>query len=204
MNPWVGSQIACGYTDIGDEVDMPNLEIGNANGKFGGIRNLFSPSTPLTIDKTEGNMVTNDKIEDKDFVVSDVDEQLMLFIPFKRAVKVHSIHLTSLISTNEENETSKRPRTIKFVVNRPNMLGFEESAQFVQEIELGEQDWNDETGTAVISTRFVKFQNVFTLGIFIVDGLELAISDGVQGEFTRLDRVRIIGRVANQSTRLQY
>lgn len=171
---------------------MPNLDIGNVNGEFGGIRSLFSPSEPLdlSIDNTGGDTV----IEDPDFVVSDVDEQLMLFVPFKRAVNVHSIHFTSLVFTKKEDETSKRPRTIKFVVNRPHILGFEESVQFVQEIELGEQDWDNESRTVVINTLFVRFQNVSTLGIFVVDGLDQDMSDVEQGEFTRLDRIRIIGQ----------
>ena len=50
---------------------------------------------------------------------------------------------------------------------------------------MSEKDW-DATGTATLSLRFVKFQNITSLVLFIVDG------EG-EGEKVRIDRVRIIG-----------
>lgn len=80
-----------------------------------------------------------------------------------------------------------RPRTIKLYSNKPHNLGFDEAEDTAatQEIELSEGDWNA-SGTANIGLRFVKFQNITSLVIFVVDG------DG-DGDKVRLDRIRLIG-----------
>jgi hypothetical protein len=80
-----------------------------------------------------------------------------------------------------------RPKTIKIFTNRPHNLGFDEAEDIppTQEIEIGEDDWNA-NGTVSISLRFVRFQNISSLVLFVVDG------DG-DSEKVRLDRVRLIG-----------
>lgn len=80
-----------------------------------------------------------------------------------------------------------RPKTIKLFTNRPHNLGFDEAddIQPTQEIEIQESDWNA-NGTANISLRFVRFQNISSLVLFVVDG------DG-DSEKVRLDRIRLIG-----------
>lgn len=80
-----------------------------------------------------------------------------------------------------------RPKTIKIFTNRPHNLGFDEAEDInpTQEIEIGENDWN-ESGTATLGLRFVRFQNVTSVVIFVVDG------DG-DGEKVRVDRIRFIG-----------
>lgn len=85
-----------------------------------------------------------------------------------------------------------RPKTIQIYPNCPHILGFEEAEDIIptQSITLSEKDW-DETGTATLSLRFVKFQNVTSLVIFVVDG------DG-EGEKVRIDRVRVIGETGEK------
>jgi hypothetical protein len=85
-----------------------------------------------------------------------------------------------------------RPKTIHLYTNRPHILGFDEAEDIppTQTITLGPSDW-DSTGTANIALRFVKFQNVTSLVLFIVDG------DG-SSERVRLDRVRIIGETGEK------
>jgi hypothetical protein len=85
-----------------------------------------------------------------------------------------------------------RPKTINLYTNRPHILGFEEAEDIpaTQTITLGANSW-DATGTANIALRFVKFQNVTSLVLFVVDG------DG-NGERVRLDRVRIIGEAGEK------
>jgi hypothetical protein len=80
-----------------------------------------------------------------------------------------------------------RPKTIKLFTNRPHNLGFDEAddIQPTQEVEINESDWNA-NGTVNISLRFVRFQNITSLVLFVVDG------DG-ESEKVRLDRVRLIG-----------
>ncbi len=85
-----------------------------------------------------------------------------------------------------------RPKTIRIYANRPHILGFDEAEDIppTQTIALAKGDW-DSTGTANIALRFVKFQNVTSLVLFIVDG------DG-STERVRLDRVRIIGETGEK------
>lgn len=85
-----------------------------------------------------------------------------------------------------------RPRTIKLFSNRPHNLGFDEAedTSATQIIELTESDWNAE-GTANIPLRYVKFQNITSLVLFVVDG------DG-ESEKVRLDRLRLIGEAGEK------
>ena|SRR2546423_14275486 len=118
----------------------------------------------------------------------------MLFMPFQSTLKVHSLHLTSLISPSDENDAATlRPKTIKIYKNRAQILGFDEAddSPATQEIELSSQDWDVKTGTAKVDLRFVNFQNVTSLVIFVVDG------DG-DGDETRLDRIRVVGETGEK------
>jgi len=117
----------------------------------------------------------------------------MFYIPFQSTVKVHSIHLTSLPDNTEDDESPSRPKVIKLYTNRPHNLGFDEAddAPATQEITLSDKDWDSKTGTARIDLRIVKFQNVSSLVLFIVE------SEG-DNEKVRLDRVRIIGETGEK------
>lgn len=59
-----------------------------------------------------------------------------------------------------------------------------------QEVELSEADWNA-NGTANIPLRFVKFQKITSLVMFVVSG------DG-ETEQVRLDRIRLIGETGEK------
>ena len=80
-----------------------------------------------------------------------------------------------------------RPKTIRLYTNRAHNLGFDEAddIQPTQEIEISEDDWNS-NGTVTLGLRFVRFQNISSVVLFVVDG------DG-DSEKVRLDRVRFIG-----------
>ena len=182
---WLGASLPKGYKDVTDQIDIKDLELLNCDTDFGGVRTLFDASRPSAVD-AKGKASGSGK---KDWVESDTDEQLMLFVPLQSTLKVHSIHITSLPpAAGEGDEVPMRPKTIKIYSNRPHVLGFEEADDIpaTQEITLNEGDWDEKAGTAKIELRFVKFQNVSTLVIFVVDG------DGDR-EKVRLDRVRIVG-----------
>ncbi|KAI0914766.1 thioredoxin [Ustulina deusta] len=179
---WRGADLPRGYTDISDVVDVRGLELLNADTDFS-VRTLFNKSKPSSLAKGPNTS------DEKDWVESDTDEQLLLFTPFNSAAKLHTLQLTSLPPTDsdDDEETPMRPRTIKLFTNRPHNLGFDEADDIdpTQTIEIGEADWNS-NGTANLPLRFVRFQNITSLVIFVVDG------DG-DGEKVRLDRVRLIG-----------
>ena len=186
---WLGAAEPRGYADVTSEVDVRGLDLLNADSNFGGSRTLFEGKKPSALVSGKGKGKADQP--GKDWVESDTDEQLMLFIPFQSTLKVHSIHLTSIpppSDDDDDDETPMRPKQIKIYINRPHNLGFDEADDVLetQLIELTPESWDKETGTAKLELRYVKFQNVMSLVLFIVDG------DG-DGERVRLDRVRIIG-----------
>jgi hypothetical protein len=125
-------------------------------------------------------------------VESDTDEQLMLFMPFQSTLKIHTLQITSCCppssSDGDDSEVPMRPRTLQLYSNRAHVLGFDEaeSISATQEIVLRPEDWDAETQTAKVELRFVKFQNVTSLVLFVVDG------EG-DGEKVRIDRIRVVG-----------
>ena len=125
----------------------------------------------------------------KDWVESDVDNQLMLYVPFTSTLKVHTVQITSCVSgDDDDDEAPVRPKTIHIWTNRQHNLGFEEAEDIpaTQTIELKPSDWDEQTATAKLELRFVKFQNVYSLVLFVADG------EG-DSEKTRIDRIRFIG-----------
>jgi len=187
---WRGAELPRGYQDVSDQVDTRGLDLLNSDSELGGVRALFDTSVPSSMGSGKGKGKASGAESKADWVESDVDEQLMLYIPFQSMLKVHTIHLTSLPpkSEDDDDEVPMRPKTIHLYTNRAHNLGFEEADDIpsTQTITLKASDWDERTGTAKVELRFVKFQNVTSLVLFVVDG------DG-DGEKVRLDRVRIIG-----------
>ncbi|KAK7536668.1 putative thioredoxin [Phyllosticta citricarpa] len=184
---WVGAALPRGYGDVTDQIDIKGLDLLNADTEAaGGARTLFETSKPSSLGG-KGKAATS---TDRDWVESDTDEQLMLFIPFQSTLKLHTIHLTSLPGEPEDDddEAPMRPRTIKLFTNRAHNLGFEEADDIpvTQQVTLKPEDWDAQTGTAKLELRFVKFQNITSVVMFVVDG------EG-DGEKVRLDRIRLIG-----------
>ncbi|KUJ22329.1 DUF1000-domain-containing protein [Mollisia scopiformis] len=185
---WRKGDLPRGYGDITDQIEVKGLELLNADSEFGSVRVLIDGAKPTGL---SGGKAAASK--EKDWVESDTDEQLMMFMPFQSTLKVHTIQITSLPpKAEEDDEVPMRPKTVQIYPNRAHILGFEEAEDIpaTQSITLSEKDW-DETGTATIPLRFVKFQNVTSLVFFIVDG------DG-EGERVRIDRIRIIGETGEK------
>jgi hypothetical protein len=189
---WIGAGLPRGYTNVTDHIDVRGLDLLNSDSDFGNVRTLFETSQPSTLAAGKGKKAASGSEGKKDWVESDVDEQLMLYIPFTATLKVHTIHITSCPPKSDDDEDDDdipmRPKTIHLYTNRQHNLGFEEAEDIpaTQTIELKESDWDEKTGTAKLELRFVKFQNVASIIMFVVDG------DG-EGEKTRIDRIRIIG-----------
>lgn len=180
---WLGASLPKGYWDVSEEIELSGMDILNANTEAGVARALFKDTEP-----------NKDKADTKDYVESDTDEQLMIFIPFRSTVKLHTIHITSFPSQNDDDdEEVGRPTKLKLYVNRANIVGFDEANDLpaTQEIELSKDSWDAKTGTAVISTRFVKFQSVSSLTIFVEEGEEGC-------DKTRIDRIRLVGEAGEK------
>jgi len=185
---WIGASLPKGYGDVTDEVDQKGLEILNLDSEAGAARDIFASSKPSALDskgKSEAGK--------KDWVESDTDEQLMIYIPFQATMKLHTLHITSFPPADDEDVG--RPRTLQLYTNRSHMLGFDEAdgTPATQKIELSESSWDKATGTAKVELRFVKFQNISSVVVFVVDG------DG-EGEKTRIDRIRLVGETGEKKS----
>lgn len=195
---WTGVALPRGFSDVTDQVDLKGLDLLNSDSGFGSARTLFDPSKPSGKNGAEkGKGKSSSADAQSDWIESDTDEQLMLFVPFKATLKIHTLHITSLPPARAEDddgsEIPMRPKTIQVYSNRAHVLGFEEAEDIpaTQTITLSLNDWDAKTGTAKVELRFVKFQNVTSLVIFVVDG------DG-DGERVRVDRLRIIGETGEK------
>lgn len=185
----MGAGLPRGYNDVTDQVDVRGLDLLNSDSDFGGVRTLFDSTQPSTLAMGKGKGAATGSEGKKDWVESDVDEQLMLYVPFTSTLKIHTIQITSFPPADEDDdEAPLRPKTIRLYINRQHNLGFEEAEDIAptQTFELKASDWDESTGTAKLELRFVKFQNVSSLVLFVVDG------DG-DSEKTRVDRIKFIG-----------
>ncbi|KAK5137611.1 hypothetical protein LTR08_007906 [Meristemomyces frigidus] len=192
---WAGATVPKGYADITDSVDQLGLDFLNLDSDAGGARSIFDKSRPSALAGKGAVTAAAAAGGKKDWIESDTDEQLMLFIPFQSSLKLHSLHITSLPPTSseadeeeEEEDKPMRPKTLKLYTNRATVLGFDEADDHpcTQQIALAPADWDPRTGTAKVELRFVKFQNISSLVVFVVDG------EG-RGEKVRVDRVRFVG-----------
>lgn len=85
---WRIGDLPKGYNDVTDQIDVKGLELLNSDSEFGGVRVLFEGSKPTGLQK--GKASDN---KAKDWVESDTDEQLMMFMPFQSTLKVHTIQV---------------------------------------------------------------------------------------------------------------
>jgi hypothetical protein len=86
---WRAGDLPKGYGDVTDQVDVKGSSLLNADNEFGGVGVLFDGSKPSGLQKgkaAEGQA--------KDWVESDTDEQLMLFMPFNSILKVHTLQVS--------------------------------------------------------------------------------------------------------------
>lgn len=178
---WAAFAAPRGYADVTDQVDQLGLDFLNLDDSKGEKRIVFNGDKPSGL--SEGGSGDGKK---KDWIESDTDEQLMLFIPFQSTLKLHSLHVTSI--PPKDDDDVMRPRTLHLYTNRSTVLGFDEAedAPATQKIELKESDWDAKTGTAKVELRFVKFQNISSVVMFVQDG------EG-EGEKVRIDRLRLFG-----------
>ncbi|KAI6204366.1 putative thioredoxin [Aphelenchoides besseyi] len=106
-------------------------------------------------------------------LMSDCDEQLIINIPFGTPVKIHSIYING--------PTGKKPKVVKVFTNNSNTLDFDkaQSAQAIQELDF--------SSDSLQGLKFVKFQNVNSVQLFIKDNCE-------GGEQTVIESLRLFGQ----------
>jgi len=112
------------------------------------------------------------------YLESDADDQLLINIAFHQIVKVRSLVFHTTDST-------VGPKTIKLIANNPNLSfdDFENDSAVTQAFDVTEEDLRE---SKKINVRFVRFQSVTTLSIFIG-------SNQSGSEETRIDALDIYG-----------
>ncbi|TFY68070.1 hypothetical protein EVJ58_g1246 [Rhodofomes roseus] len=111
------------------------------------------------------------------YLLSDVDEQLLLNITFNQTVRIRSIAI-------QASSLAQAPRKIKLLINRPT-IGFDDfsDGEFTQEFELTEDQVQE--GKRV-PLRYVRFQAVNALHIFVES------NHGGEDQ-TRIDAIDVYG-----------
>lgn len=94
---WRIGDLPKGYHDVTDQLDVKGLELLNADGEFGNVRVLFDGSKPSGLLK--GKAAAG---KTKDWVETDTDEQLMMFLPFQSILKVHTLQVSLRSISNFE------------------------------------------------------------------------------------------------------
>jgi len=124
---------------------------------------------------------------DAAFLESDCDEQLILSLTFNQAVKVHSLRLRA--------SADQGPKTIKLFINQPNTLDFDAAENMVpvQQLEVDKEALED----GVVPLRYVKFQNVTNLQLFVKDNQTGA-------ETTRIDHLAVLGSLIGTTNMQEF
>ncbi|KAF9286555.1 hypothetical protein BGZ68_002798 [Mortierella alpina] len=150
------SALVAGQSDIADQITLNQVDC---------------------LNQQTANHIRNALKADETYLESDVDEQLIISVPFNQSVKLHSIKIVP-------KDIAHAPKTIKLYVNKLT-LGFEDadSVEETQTVVLSEKDYE---GNGLISLRFVKFQNVTSVILFIVDNLG-------DEETTQIQQLQFIG-----------
>ncbi|KAI0798130.1 PITH domain-containing protein [Abortiporus biennis] len=114
------------------------------------------------------------------YLLSDVDQELILNLHFNQLVKIRSIVIQSSVE-------SQAPKTIKLFINRP-AIGFEEAGDAVEPdaAQIFELTPEQVKEGKKIPLRFVRFQAVNSLHIFVASNM------GDEDE-TRIDAIDIFG-----------
>lgn len=114
---------------------------------------------------------------DSRYLESDCDEQLIMSITFTQAVKVYSLKIKAPID--------KGPKNLKLFINQPRTIDFDmaDSNTSVQDLTISANDLKEGNP---IPLRYVKFQNVQNLQIFVKDNQS-------NSDTTRIDHLVIIG-----------
>lgn len=111
------------------------------------------------LNQKSSNPVSNVWAKDDTTLESDTDEQLIIIVPFNQTVKLHSIRLVA------GPDMATAPKEIKTFVNRLT-LGFDEADSIpeTETLTLTEKDYLPNT---VVPLRFVRYQNVNSVVLFI-------------------------------------
>jgi len=111
----------------------------------------------------------------------EVDQQLMLVVPFREAVKLKSVRF---LCDSKDSDDESGPKDVHLFVDRPN-FSFSDAESAVASQVLKLTPANLSLG-ASIPLKFLKFQNVHSLTVFIS-------SNQTDSEITCLNELELFG-----------
>jgi len=144
------------------------------------INHLIDTQQSICLNEEANHTHKNLFMGDETLVLkSDADEQLLLQIRFSEAVKLHSLKFVA-------PDDGSAPKTIKIFVN-PTDMDFSdcENNPATQELELRPSDF---LAGASVPLKFVKFQKVSNIAIFVEDNH----SDG-ELDYTQMSSLHLFG-----------
>lgn len=151
------------------------------------LNEYIDKTTLECLNQDQHHPVENAFRSDDEELVSDIetDPQLLVKVQFKQAIKLSAIRILGNV------EDGSAPRSVKVFQNQPD-IGFQEAEDGValETFNLTEPQLNEGKDIAV---RFVKFQNV--------NCIELFITDNYGAEVTKIKQIQFLG-VPTQSTNM--
>ncbi|KAG2204486.1 hypothetical protein INT46_005415 [Mucor plumbeus] len=127
------------------------------------LTEFITPNQMDALNQQEEHNVKNIFKDDDTFLESDVDEQLIISVPFNQPVKLHSLKF-------KVPNIANAPKTVKIFTNR-SVLGFDDvdSVNETQILELTPENFEE---NAIVNLKFVKYQNITHIMLFIEDNQE--------------------------------
>jgi len=146
IKKWYGS---------GDEAEDESLVKGHMD-----LLSFFDKSGCECLNEADDHVLADCLTSKGGYLESDCDEQLIISISFSQVVKIHSVRISG--------PADNGPKTVKIFINQPKTLDFDsaDSMDAVQTLEITPELLED---GAVIPLRFVKFQSVSSVTLFIRD-----------------------------------
>lgn len=152
------------------------------------------------LNQDDDHPYTNCLMKGPECLKSDCDEQLILNLAFNQVVKVHSLRFKA--------PKDQGPKNVRIFMNLPNSPDFDAAngMSSTQDVELTPSQL--ESG-ALVPLKFVKFQNVRSLQLFVRDnqsGAEVTVLEslGIVGsplQSTNMkDFKRVAGKVGESET----
>ncbi|KAL2622741.1 hypothetical protein R1flu_002946 [Riccia fluitans] len=138
-------------------------------------------------DRTYTNILKQGYREDNGLMLeSDTDEQLLMYIPFNQVVKLHSLIIRA--------PAEEGPKTIRLFANRQNM-GFGNVGDFPPSDVLTLTPEHLQGKPVLL--KYVKFQNVRSLTIFVEDNQS-------GSEETKIQKLAIIGSTVETTNMSEF
>jgi len=133
----------------------------------------------------------DDKLDEKNFVESDVDPDLLFIVPFNQQVKIKAINIRGI-------DNDKYPVIAKIYKNEENVDFSIAESEPIQELMLGP----NLGGEGECALKIMKFQNVHKLIIYLTNENQDQIGVtyiGVKGIMTNMKKDKIV--IANYESK---